>query len=392
VIANFYFKPKTNSDTFSKSWCFVNPSNSTLLPGEKLRINVSIQVADSFTASTLNFGVDKLEDCMILHTENGKDHFVSVSGEWVLTSFGNDLGVLCKLLKPVREYDVSKLKEILVSTKVDSGSPSSTSPIASMLESNLRIKSESPSPSPVIVTSESSPPVPDPKPIHSPNKGIQAKREEALTIPKEIWRLVDLIYKYGMDVVSLNLDYLQKWHLLSNLNSKKDNIFTTPGNPHVIEYLRECLDSAFDFDIESLLLDEEETSPTAATSPTTTSNDSETANKESDPTESLSKSIDFLADDSNSPSSSDPLAVKLDVDLLLKSKSSRNIAPVPPKRKGRIVSIHSAVECLLKLLDGCLEPVIPVFLHDEILSVDNGIYSHFPAAKNIVQTKFPIHH
>ncbi len=107
--------------------------------GEKLKINLTALVDDSCVTG-LNTGDDKIEDILILHIENGKDHFISVSGNYIVTCFGVPLDTLVRLSAPVRS-----LGNVI---EVDSDAPAS------------------------------------------------------LSVPKELWRLLDFIYKNGLTKVN----------------------------------------------------------------------------------------------------------------------------------------------------------------------------------------------
>ncbi|KAJ3382623.1 hypothetical protein HDU92_004655 [Lobulomyces angularis] len=113
VISQFRFIPKMDELSISKPWCFINQTNSMLLPGEKLKVMITILVENKNLSYNLNFGKELLEDILILHVEGSRDHFISIQGNWLTTSFGMDLEVLCFLTKPVREYTTKDLSEIL---------------------------------------------------------------------------------------------------------------------------------------------------------------------------------------------------------------------------------------------------------------------------------------
>jgi hypothetical protein len=111
--------------------------------GERIKITFTVLVDDN-AAEVLNMGSDKLEDILILHLENGKDYFVSISGAYIPTCFAMPLEVLVRLPNPIRESatDISELYD-------------------------------------------------------NPMKG-----KPLLSVPKEIWRVVDYIFRFGLGVVS----------------------------------------------------------------------------------------------------------------------------------------------------------------------------------------------
>jgi hypothetical protein len=96
-------------------------------------------------------------DILILHLENGKDYFVTVSGKFLVSSFGNTLDFLVRTPNPVRA--------------------------SSPLFPNLTL---SPSPASRAGSTAQQPPA------------STIDTEQRLSVPKELWRLVDYIYKKGM--------------------------------------------------------------------------------------------------------------------------------------------------------------------------------------------------
>ena len=63
----------------------------------------------------------KLEDILVLHLEGGKDFFISVSGNYILSSFGQSLERLVQLHVPIREVPTDKLVDISSSFTLVSG-------------------------------------------------------------------------------------------------------------------------------------------------------------------------------------------------------------------------------------------------------------------------------
>lgn len=128
------------------------------LTGEKLRIDITIHVTP-IAAVALNFNSDALNDILILHTKNGKDHFVSVAGEWQASCFANDVTVLSQLALPVRYVTPEECGKRLAGDMVTQAS--------------------------------------------GPTAADDYEKGAKFSVPKEIWRCVDFIYRYGMDVVCL---------------------------------------------------------------------------------------------------------------------------------------------------------------------------------------------
>jgi phosphatidylinositol-bisphosphatase len=159
VMARWRFIPKLDERRVHKPWVVVVPVSGIMLPGEKTPIRVTITV-DNETAPALNTGADRLDDILILHLENGKDHFITLTGQYMRSCFGMTLELLARYPHPVRTSD----------------------------------------------------PLPD-------------SSEDKLALPKELWRIVDYIYRRGMDVA---------------------DIFSQSGTSDM-DRIRECLDTGESF-------------------------------------------------------------------------------------------------------------------------------------------------
>ncbi|KAI8593400.1 hypothetical protein BDZ88DRAFT_404548 [Geranomyces variabilis] len=351
IIAQYRFIPKPDQDFPSKPWCYVNPPVSSLLPGDQLKINVTILV-DNTTVSALNSTTDTLDDILILHTENGKDHFLSVSGNWLPSCFGTKLEALCKFIRPVREWSMSERKTMFLSPVAigDSGPP----------EDGAFAERAAPADEDGLS--------PDPPSLDADNR---------FSIPYQLWRLVDFLFRYGMDV---------------------DNLFTSGGDPAIEEYIRECLDTGVQFDMPVLLLDPEHTGPA------TPDDDDEPDDGEDTPPEEHSRANSAADLDAGSGARTPidkRVSVHLDVEALLASvptahpktlldlgstatlePASDTTASVPlPRGRGRAVAVASMAETLIKFLDALEESVVPTSM--SLRCTQEG-YLTFVAARQTV--------
>ncbi|KAG2134783.1 DNase I-like protein [Suillus clintonianus] len=82
-------------------WLKINPVAGLLRPGESLTTTVTVFV-DNSSGSRLNLAPPRLDFTLILHTALGKDHFISVAGEYQYTCFANKLSRLTRLPGPAR--------------------------------------------------------------------------------------------------------------------------------------------------------------------------------------------------------------------------------------------------------------------------------------------------
>jgi hypothetical protein len=62
--------------------------NHTLHPGEVANVDITARVHDIEHVRLLNIRKVKLEEILVLHVDSGRDHFISVFGNWLPTSFG----------------------------------------------------------------------------------------------------------------------------------------------------------------------------------------------------------------------------------------------------------------------------------------------------------------
>ncbi|KAJ5775429.1 uncharacterized protein N7511_000440 [Penicillium nucicola] len=60
----------------------------TLHPGEVANVDITAHVHDIEHVRLLNIKKVKLEEILVLHVDSGRDHFISVIGKWLPTSFG----------------------------------------------------------------------------------------------------------------------------------------------------------------------------------------------------------------------------------------------------------------------------------------------------------------
>ncbi|XP_053129728.1 inositol polyphosphate 5-phosphatase OCRL isoform X1 [Hemicordylus capensis] len=171
VPCHFSFIPKLNDSQYCKPWLRAEPCEGYVEPNETVDISLDVYVSkDSVTL--LNSGEEKIEDILVLHLDRGKDYFLTISGSYLPSCFGTSLEALCRMKRPIREVPVlidleKSLLEVLPQEE-DSG-------------------------------------------------------ERPLQIPKEIWLLVD--------------------HLFKNACHQED-LFQTPGLQDELQDIIECLDTS----------------------------------------------------------------------------------------------------------------------------------------------------
>lgn len=160
VLCRWKFIPKWNETKPYKEWLHIQPNMGMLMPGERVTIALTVIISES-VATKFNLSEEKLDDILILHLLRGKDHFLTINGQYLPSAFGNRLDNLVRLNQPAR------LKN----------------------------------------------PLPE------------SEKSRWLRIPKELWRLVDWLFKNALDV---------------------EDLFLETGDSFEMEQLREALDTGAD--------------------------------------------------------------------------------------------------------------------------------------------------
>ncbi|XP_076233114.1 oculocerebrorenal syndrome of Lowe [Calliopsis andreniformis] len=164
VPVQFEFIKKLGDNNYCKDWLDIKPFKGFIKPGEKCDARFEIHV-DKKSACKLNSGEDKLYDILILHLEGGKDIFITVTGTYERSCFGSSMEALVHIRVPIREIPIGRLVE---------------------LENNKNLS------------------------------------QEPYAVPKEVWLLVDRLYRHGKKTVGL---------------------FEKPGFPSEIIAIRDWLDN-----------------------------------------------------------------------------------------------------------------------------------------------------
>lgn len=146
VPVQFEFIKKLDDANYCKDWLHIEPYMGFIMPGEKCDIKLEVYV-DKKSACKMNSGQDQLYDILVLHLDGGKDIFITVTGSYERSCFGSSIEALVHITVPVREVAAGKLVE---------------------LENNKDVGSKQPYP-----------------------------------VPKEVWFLVDHLYRHGLKIQHL---------------------------------------------------------------------------------------------------------------------------------------------------------------------------------------------
>lgn len=90
VMTQFRFVSKPGDVVAMPPWLIVAPAAGIIVPGEAVELVFTAKV-DYRTAGPLNRGEMVVDDIAVLHLENGKDLFISITGEWQKSFIGASL-------------------------------------------------------------------------------------------------------------------------------------------------------------------------------------------------------------------------------------------------------------------------------------------------------------
>ena len=111
VVAHFRLVPKLDESAVCKPWMTAAPASGMLIPGESAKITFTATI-DNATAQLLNESAETLEDILILRLENGRDHYLTVEGEYARSCFGMSCGDLVKVSEPVRDVPLKAKQRV----------------------------------------------------------------------------------------------------------------------------------------------------------------------------------------------------------------------------------------------------------------------------------------
>ncbi|KAF9567892.1 hypothetical protein EC968_003128 [Mortierella alpina] len=411
--AQYRFKPKLQDERFCRPWIWANPPRGMIMPGESARIQLTA-MADNESAPMLNMGKETMEDILILHLEHGKDYFITVSGSYIRTCFGNSLEWLSRLDRPIRlwtpdeddedendEDDSSTLFELQNTL----GTKSSTSSMKdsaksngndSLTDSSKHVKNvrsldslseketlQRRSSIAASINGVQSMQLSDEK--RAPPKKQKPMRQQSL--PKDLWRIVDFIYKHGFSV---------------------DNLFLLSGDQSTMTYIRECLDTGDEFDLTRLLDKPPQSaqSHTESNKPTSTKDNHQNTGKQHKKNKHKNKEMEASKEEDDKKEDktdeSNPRPTSGSSKTLSSRGSSSDLKPqiarpvsimngIPPKAAtfglGENRGIHSMAEVLLRFLESLHEPVVPTEMYYRALE----IAGHQQAAYGLLDLMPPVH-
>ncbi|XP_074596766.1 oculocerebrorenal syndrome of Lowe isoform X2 [Brevipalpus obovatus] len=112
VPVRFEFIQKPNEVGFCKPWLQIQPYESMIKPGDKLDVELTVFVDIQSGAAQLNSGLEKIYDILVLHLDGGKDLFIEVKGSYKPSCFGSSIEALIRLKSPVDQVPVEHFYEL----------------------------------------------------------------------------------------------------------------------------------------------------------------------------------------------------------------------------------------------------------------------------------------
>ncbi|OUC47570.1 RhoGAP domain protein, partial [Trichinella nativa] len=149
VPVYFEFRSESGQSVNCKPWLSITPDKYRININEKCVVDLQVLI-EKETVWKIDSSGEKLDSILVLHLDNGKDFFITVHAEYVPGCFGISLEKLYNTVQPGEcSSSASKLIDI------------------------------------------------------DPVESADVKRSSSFPIPKEIWLLVDYIYKNGLDEENL---------------------------------------------------------------------------------------------------------------------------------------------------------------------------------------------
>lgn len=114
----FSFLKKPNQLSFCKDWLKVSPPSGAIDSGATEEIKLEVLVEEKH-AGKLTSGHDQLSDILVLHLENGRDLFISISGSYQPSCFGSSIEALVRMRLPIRQVSCNDLANLHSGKAID---------------------------------------------------------------------------------------------------------------------------------------------------------------------------------------------------------------------------------------------------------------------------------
>lgn len=140
------------------------------------------------TATHLNSGEDQLEDVLVLHLDQGKDYFLSVTGNYLPSCFGTPIHALIHMRQPIQDMLPETIRKLVRSSCHDTALLPCDTPICARTKALIAH---------VAVFIQTL------MPLWSGEDSFWD--EKPLDLPKELWMMVDHLYRNACQKVGRRL-------------------------------------------------------------------------------------------------------------------------------------------------------------------------------------------
>lgn len=201
---DFSFKEK-DIHAICEPWLHVDPRQDSLLIDSarsiRLKMNANVRTIAGLLRkirASDNF------DILILHVENGRDIFITVTGDYQPSCFGLSMETMCRTDRPLSEYSQDQIKQL----------------VSSLHFCNYEVF--------LLITNHVSLQMNDESP------------EYRVTMPREFFLLIDYLYRQGSKQVGAFPSYDSRLSLGAQFNSVRDWLDTWSDDPFRKWTLLDC--------------------------------------------------------------------------------------------------------------------------------------------------------
>lgn len=204
ATVRFEFINKPGHFSYCKPFLQIKPYTGTIEIGKKLDIQLELFVTEQ-TVADLNKREEQIDEILVLHLDRGKDIFITLNGRYVPSSFGASVESLIRLRDSVFEYGEDNFVHLLRIYSKPNQTTRNNNNNCSLISFDVNTDSRMMA-------------------MNGNENGALYNYpiDPCWDIPKEIWLLVNYLFKYGMD---------------------QEDLFTQPGLKSEFGRIREAVDT-----------------------------------------------------------------------------------------------------------------------------------------------------
>ncbi|KAI2802080.1 hypothetical protein BLOT_010272 [Blomia tropicalis] len=219
----YRFICKPNEPTYCKNWLRISPASSSLAIAETVEIMFELNFDSPMIATMLNYGIEQLSDTLVLSLRGGKDIFITVIASYRPTCFGLSLETLINYQSvPIANCSIeqfSKHYQNSIRNLLKFPNNNSNEKTKGLNENMLLLNLSTES----FESNGKFNQLQQFDPTLNPSTTTTTLMADYCPIPKELWLLVDHVYKHG---------------------SFKQDLFQCSGSEVEFVQIRDALDNA----------------------------------------------------------------------------------------------------------------------------------------------------